>query len=304
MHPAMIYLIGNPTRDKIITCDGESETIGGTVWYAVQLLARLMPPQAIAVVGHGDAQVKHRFEKLKVNVRYLSVDGRIAHFENNYTGSQRHQHARMGVRVELSDIPPEAFEAEALLVGPVLQDIDLSILTARRKGLLMLDIQGILRHLTPANQVVEKMGSDVAMAIRHCDILKVNAREAQIITSTGHIDTALKKLYRMGPQLIIITQDSKGAHIYDGDRLVHLSTPKVSEIDSTGAGDIFAAAFLQQYLDGSDPVIAGQFAVIAAALSIRGTGTSAIPTLEEIEKWRDQYFFSPNATTVRQQSSL
>ena len=299
MHSAMIYLIGNPTRDKIITCDGEAETIGGTVWYAAQLLTRLMPPQAIAVVGHGDALVKRLFEEQNVNVRYLSVDGRIAHFENNYTGAHRHQHARMGVPVELRDIPPEAFEAEALLVGPVLQDIDLSILTARRKGLLMLDIQGILRHLTPANQVVEKMGSDAATAIRHCDMLKLNAREAKIITLTGHIDTALKKLYQMGPNLIIITQGSKGAHIYDGDHMVHLSTPKVSEIDSTGAGDIFAAAFLRQYIDSCDPIAAGQFAVIAAALSIRGIGISAIPSLPEIEKRRDQHFMAPNATTIR-----
>lgn len=298
----MIYLIGNPTRDKIITRDGEVETIGGTVWYAAQLLARLMPPEAVAVVGHGDALVKHRFEEQNVNVRYLSVDGQLAYFENDYTAGDRHQHARMGARVELSDIPPGAFKADALLVGPVLQDIDLSILAARRSGLLMLDVQGILRYLTSANQVVERMESDVAMAIRHCDILKLNTREAKLITSTGHIDTALKKLYLLGPNLIIITNASKGAHIYDGARFIHLSTPKLPVIDPTGAGDTFAAAFLLGYLDSCDPVIAGQFAVTAAALSTRGFGTSAIPSLREIVDWRDRHFLHSDATSIRHQS--
>jgi sugar/nucleoside kinase (ribokinase family) len=303
MHPAIIYLIGNSTRDKIITSHGEAETIGGTVWYAAQLLARLMPQEAINVVGHGDALVKRHFEEQNVDVRYVKIDGRIAHFENNYTGALRRQHARMGVRLEMSDIPPEAFDAEALLVGPLLQDIDLSILAAKRKGYLLLDVQGLLRHITPANQVIERMGPDAAMAIQHCDILKLNAREAQIITSTNHVDTALKNLYRMGPNLIVITQGSKGAHIYDGERLIHLSTPEVPVVDSTGAGDIFAAAFLRQYLDSLDPVIAGQSAVIAAALSTRGFGASAIPSQQEIGEWRDHHFFSPNSTNIRHQSS-
>ena len=297
----MIYLIGNSTRDKIITGDTEVETIGGTVWYAAQLMVRLMQP--VAVVGFGDAQVKHRFEKQRVNVRHFSANGPVAHFENVYTSGQRQQHARIGTKLELSDIPSKAFEAPAMLVGPVLQDVDPAILSVRRKGLLLLDAQGFLRHLTPAHRVVEKMGPDAERAIRHCDILKIDAREARIITSTGHIDNALKRLHRMGPNVTIITQGPRSAHIYDGARFIQLSAPRMCVIDSTGAGDVFAAAFLTRYLDCSDAIIAGKFAIAAAGLSTRGFGTAAIPSQQEIEQLQKRHFHHPDTINVRNHHS-
>jgi len=293
----MIYLIGNPTHDKIITRDAEVETIGGTVWYAALLMVRLMRP--VAVVGCGDTQVKRRFEDQGVNVRYFSVNGPLTHFENDYTGGDRRQYAKSGKRLHISAVPPEAFEATALLVGPVLQEIDPAILTANRRGLALLEAQGFLRYLTTENRVVERMGPDAETAIRHCDILKVDVREAQLIASTGDIDTALERMHRMGPQIIIITQGAKGALIYDGIRLIQVSAPKVTVVDSTGAGDVFAAAFLACYLDCSDPIAASRFAVVAAALSTRGFGASRLPSQREIEQVVDRNFNHPHMVTVR-----
>ena len=293
----MIYLIGNPTRDKILTRDAEVETIGGTVWYAALLMVRLMRP--VAVVGCGDTLLKRRFEEHGVNVRNFSVNGPVTHFKNDYTGGERRQYAKSGARLHISAIPPEVFEATALLVGPVLQEIDPAILTVSRKGLAMLDAQGLLRHLTAENRVIERLGPDAETAICHCDILKVDAREAQLITSTGDIDMALERMHRMGPKITIITQGAKGARIYDGTRLIQVSAPKVTVVDSTGAGDVFAAAFLARYLDCSDPIAAGRFAVAAATLSTRGFGASGLPSQRDIEQSIDRHFLHPDAVSVR-----
>lgn len=293
----MIYLIGNPTYDRIITSDAEVETIGGTVWYAAQLLVRLM--RKVAVVGCGDARIKHLFKKDQVNVRYFSINGPVAHFENDYSSGGRYQYARIRANPKLSTMPPEASEAEALLVGPVLQEVDPAIMAARRKGPLLLDAQGFLRYQTSSNQIVERMEPVAETAIRHCDILKLDAREAQVITSTGHINTALKILYRMGPTIIIITRGSEGAHLYDGTRFIQLSAPKVPAIDSTGAGDVFAAAFLVRYLVCRDPIIAGQFAVAAAALSTCDFGASAVPSQQEIEHLQACHFLHPDTIKIQ-----
>ncbi|MCR4282545.1 MAG: carbohydrate kinase family protein, partial [Bauldia sp.] len=46
-------------------------------------------------------------------------------------------------------------------------------------------------------------------------------------------------------------------------------------VDATGAGDMFAGAFLAEYLRTGDPVAAGRFANVAAALSTEGYGAVA-----------------------------
>jgi sugar/nucleoside kinase (ribokinase family) len=51
----------------------------------------------------------------------------------------------------------------------------------------------------------------------------------------------------------------------------------VREVDGTGAGDVFAAAFMVHYHRHGDPWRAGAVAACAAALSVEGEGWSAVP---------------------------
>jgi sugar/nucleoside kinase (ribokinase family) len=57
----------------------------------------------------------------------------------------------------------------------------------------------------------------------------------------------------------------------------------VAEIDTTGAGDIFAAAFFFRLYTTRDPWEAARFATQLAAISVTRTGLQAIPTSEEIQ---------------------
>ena len=297
----MIYLIGNPTRDTISARNAVVETFGGTVWYAALLMVRLLQP--VAVVGCGDSEIKRRLAQQGVDVRYFSDKGPVTHFENIYASGKRRQYAWSGPRLHVSDMPPEVFEAPAILAGPVLQEIDPAILTTRRKGRVLLDAQGFLRCLTGENLVIQRMGPNAETAIRHCDILKVDTQEARNLTSTGDIDTALQRMYRMGPKMTIITQGAKGARLYDGARFIQLTAPKVSVVDTTGAGDVFAAAFLVRYLECSDAITAGRFAVAAAALSTRGFGATALPSGSEIDQMVEKHFLDPGTVTVRNHDS-
>ena len=54
-------------------------------------------------------------------------------------------------------------------------------------------------------------------------------------------------------------------------------------VDATGAGDVFAAAFLLHYAENRDPTAACRYANAAAACSIEHVGASSIPTRRQIE---------------------
>jgi sugar/nucleoside kinase (ribokinase family) len=57
----------------------------------------------------------------------------------------------------------------------------------------------------------------------------------------------------------------------------------VEEVDATGAGDIFAAAFFIRLFNTRDPWEAARFATALAAYSVTRVGLNGIPTKNEIE---------------------
>jgi len=57
----------------------------------------------------------------------------------------------------------------------------------------------------------------------------------------------------------------------------------VQEVDATGAGDVFAAAYMVRIHETGDALSAARFASAAAALSIRGEGIAAIAGRDQIE---------------------
>jgi sugar/nucleoside kinase (ribokinase family) len=62
------------------------------------------------------------------------------------------------------------------------------------------------------------------------------------------------------------------------------SAPEVDEIDATGAGDIFAAAFFSRFHATNDPWAAARFATNLSSFSVTREGLASIPTAEEIQQ--------------------
>jgi sugar/nucleoside kinase (ribokinase family) len=56
------------------------------------------------------------------------------------------------------------------------------------------------------------------------------------------------------------------------------------EVDPTGAGDVFAAAFLVRLQETEDPVQAARFANAVASFCVEGPGVAGIPTREQVEE--------------------
>jgi ribokinase len=76
------------------------------------------------------------------------------------------------------------------------------------------------------------------------NILVLNKEEAQLIVEKNSINNLLKKLNKLGPNIVAITEGRKGVYvIHDG--IIYTGTPtNIKVIETTGAGDAFASAFL------------------------------------------------------------
>jgi len=85
--------------------------------------------------------------------------------------------------------------------------------------------------------------------------------------------------------LLAITLGSKGAKLLQsGKPLAEAVPPKVEVVDTTGAGDNFAAALTVALMEGQPPEQALQFACTVGALTTTKLGTqAATPSREEVE---------------------
>lgn len=100
----------------------------------------------------------------------------------------------------------------------------------------------------------------------------------------------------LGPT-IIETAGRDGCRIHASGGSTHVAGYQVDTVDSTGAGDCFAAAFALAFLRGADLVACARFANAAAALSTRRLGSRpGVPDAAELAAFRAEH--DPEALPV------
>ncbi|MGH1438769.1 MAG: adenosine kinase [Cellvibrionaceae bacterium] len=96
------------------------------------------------------------------------------------------------------------------------------------------------------------------------DLLFCNLDEALGYTQTDNIDDAVTKLKVIAKEFAI-TLGSKGALLYDGEKTITIAATPTKAIDTNGAGDMFAGAYLYGLTHGYSHEQAGKLASVAAA---------------------------------------
>lgn len=106
----------------------------------------------------------------------------------------------------------------------------------------------------------------------HVDILFANEDEIVHLYETDSFEKAKNEIKRVCP-LSALTRREKGAVIVQGENAIEIAAyPVKTVIDSTGAGDQFAAGFLYGYTQGYDLKTCGDLGALAAAEVISHIG--------------------------------
>lgn len=108
------------------------------------------------------------------------------------------------------------------------------------------------------------------------DLLFCNADEALGFTKTKTIDEAVTQLKRHAREFAI-TLGSQGALIYDGENTLSISAFPTKAIDTNGAGDMFAGAYLYGITHGYSREESGKLASAAAAKVVSQYGPRLRP---------------------------
>ncbi len=114
------------------------------------------------------------------------------------------------------------------------------------------------------------------------DILFANEMELLALYETEDLDAAVAKLGAAAP-LAAVTRSEKGCVVLsDGARSDAPADPIATLVDTTGAGDLFAAGFLYGVARGRDPETCGRMGCLAASEVIQHLGARPERDLKEI----------------------
>lgn len=286
--PPTFLAIGHVTRDLLP--DG-SFTPGGTVTFAALTASRL--GLTAGIVTRADDALLQDLLSLLPQIALAAVSAPVSTtFENSYHQGFRTQYLRARAPVlHDTDIPPAWLAAPIVLLGPLAQEIPPALVRAlpRRPGhLLAATPQGWLRRQgadgrvwpAPWTAAEELLPLLDVLILSHDDVLSVAGK------TRAEADAQLADWSTRLP-LLVATDGRHGATLFERGTAMHFPAYPATEVDPTGAGDVFAAAFLVHLHLHHDTHAAMRFAHCVAALSVEGPGIAGIPMLEQIQQRLD-----------------
>ena len=105
------------------------------------------------------------------------------------------------------------------------------------------------------------------------DIFLPTASELLQLTASNQIDQAVEALLTEKPdRLIVVTRGAAGCSVYSAAGPIDVAGYAVDEVDPTGAGDCFDAAFVTGILEGMPPDEAARLANACGALCVTAKG--------------------------------
>lgn len=113
------------------------------------------------------------------------------------------------------------------------------------------------------------------------DLLFCNEEEAMIHTGTNNLEEARERL-KEAARHFVITLGANGAMIYDGDTFISIEPYRVKALDTNGAGDMFAGAFLYGITHGHSYAEAGKLASLASSRVVTQFGPRLEP--QQVQK--------------------
>ncbi|MDL1909342.1 ribokinase [Chloroflexi bacterium CFX6] len=272
LEPVDYLAIGHAARD--LTPKGAQ--LGGTAAYAA-LTARALGLRVGIVTAAGtDASL----EPLN-GIPLVSIESDSSTiYENISTARGRVQYLRArAARIELDRVPDSWRAASIIHLAPIADEVDSVLPKDFSPSLLGLTPQGWMRQWDAEGLVSPRTWKDAERAL---------AQAGAVVFSREDVngDDLLIEHLAQQTKILVVTEGAAGAVLYwHGDRR-RFRAPSVREVDATGAGDIFAAAFFIRYLNTRDPWEATRFATLLASHSVERAGLDGVPTQLEIEQSR------------------
>ena len=268
LEPVDYLVIGHVAHD--LTSEGPR--LGGTAAYSaltaqalglrVGIVTSAGPETSLAPLG---------------NIPAISIESpNSTIFENIYTENGRIQYLRgQATRIDFNAVPEIWRHTPIIHLGPIANEVDAILPEGFSPTLIGLTPQGWMRQWDSDGRVSRAEWQHAEAALARADAVVISREDV-------NGDDELIEHMAQQTRVLVVTESAAGAVLYwNGDRR-RFRAPKVTEVDATGAGDVFAAAFFYRLLNTQDPWEATRFATRLASCSVTRPGLEGIATDGEV----------------------
>jgi sugar/nucleoside kinase (ribokinase family) len=197
-------------------------------------------------------------------------------FENIYTSEGRIQviHS-VAEKLDFHMIPDVWRGTPVVHLGPVAQEVEPSMIRYFPSALIGVTPQGWMRAWDQDGQVFSSEWPEANFVVSQAAAVVMSVEDVE--GNEGRIEEIASNC-----QVLAVTEAAEGTRLYWHGDVRRFRPPQVKEVDATGAGDVFAAAFFFRLHTTRDPWEAARFATQIAAYSVTRPGLEGIPTPDEV----------------------
>lgn len=277
--------IGHVARD--VHADG-SFSLGGTVTFTALTASSL--GLVAAVVTCADAALSAELPGHLPNIGLaVRSSAQTTTFANSYADGFRTQYLQARAEEHSTDDVPEQWrDAPIVLLGPLAQEIAptfVSLFPRRTGRIVAATPQGWLRRWDELGRVWPTPWQAAEDVLPMLDVLILSHDDLLPFADGNRVNAdAMLARWSLSVPLLVATDGRHGATLFQHGTTERFPAFLASEVDPTGAGDVFAAAFLVHLYRHSDPRAAIQFANCVASFSVESAGITGIPTLAMVEE--------------------
>ncbi len=258
----------------VLDAQDEGWRLGGTAAFAAVQAQRL--GVSVGVVTRAGSDVKREALLPGVQVAGRPSTG-TTRFENVYERGQRRQRVlEQADPVTEEDVPEDWRRAPVMLVGPVCGEVPAELSGSLEGGVTGVSAQGWLRRVDRERRVRRRAWTGAPFWSK-CEVLFVSDEDlGRRWDQLGRWEAEVR--------VVVVTRARRGVQVYEGGRWRSSAAFPAREVDPTGAGDIFAGAFLVRYRETGDLGEATRFASAASACGVEEAGVKGVATRKEIER--------------------
>jgi len=283
-----LLTIGHVTRDIL---PDKTFSLGGTATFAALTAYRLGLVASIITCADTELQAELPARLPEIGLA-VSTSSATTAFVNIYHEGFRTQYLRARAdQLQLEDVPEAWCKASIVLFGPLDQELSPALvrLFPRHSGSVFAATpQGWLRRWDKDGRVWPAPWTAAGEILPLLDVLILSHDDLLPFANGNRTDAdAMLSQWSMQVPLLVATDGRHGATLFQQGIAERFPAYPAHEVDPTGAGDVFAAAFLVHYHRHSDPREAVDFANCVASLSIERVGIAGIPTMEMVRERKE-----------------
>ena len=283
-----LLLIGPITQDLVGQERESAYTLGGTVTFAAITALRLgrSPTILSSVAAHTD------LSELPTDIDlHILPSPTTTTFANVYHEDSRIQYCyAQSSAIYADNVLPALRSPHVALLGPLADEVDASVAAIFDPNTLVAVVpQGWMRRWDESGRVFSKPWENEADILPHLDVLVLSQEDIDYDLSR------LERAFELVP-LVVMTEYRDGSTIYirrENGELESVKVPprRADEVDPTGAGDVFATAFLLRLQETGDPIQSARFANITASFGVESQGVLGIPSREMVLSYMEDHPF-------------